>query len=68
MTGKAWSPDEAKLVAKITANNLRDMHTVLEDADKRGDAAVAVKLLDPVTELLRVWGRSKEQPGDRSIP
>jgi hypothetical protein len=62
LAGKAWAQDDAKLAAKITVNNLRDMDFVLGDADKRGDAAAAVKLLDLATELLRAWGDQKSNP------
>lgn len=62
LLGKAWSPDDVKLAARITASNLRNMDSVLVDADRRGDAAAAITLLDPTTEVLRAWGDQKENP------
>lgn len=59
LTGKAWSDNDVKLAARITANNLQDVESLLLDADKRGDAAAAVKLLDPVIEIMRAWGDQK---------
>ncbi|WP_234086778.1 hypothetical protein [Azonexus sp. R2A61] len=62
LTGETWSDNDVKLAARITANNLHDIESQLLDADKRGDAAAAVKLLDPLIEIMRAWGDQQYNP------
>ena len=58
-----WSEYQVALVVKITARHLKEMDSVLLEADKKGDRAAALSLYDPLIHTLQTWNDHQSTPG-----
>lgn len=60
ISNKQWNSNNAQMAAKITVNVLQRIDRLVVDADKRGDSAAAIPMLDELLPIIQDWNDQQD--------
>jgi hypothetical protein len=65
LDGRAWSDGEVEQARAVTHKQLKALARALDDADKKGDMALAMQVANETTPVLRTW--NDQAPGIKQL-